>query len=110
MATYLYETVPQNPGDEPRQFEFVQKMTEATLTHDPKTGLPVKAGDHRRHRKHHARHEHPLDEQAAPRPVVSGRLGPRRCRASHQAAIARSASSKAECRPAFQRGAPDMHE
>ena len=42
MATYIYETIPQKPGDEPRQFELVQKMTEPALTHDPETGVPVR--------------------------------------------------------------------
>lgn len=42
MATYLYETIPQKPGEKPRQFEFVQKMSEPALTHDPKTGKPVR--------------------------------------------------------------------
>jgi len=42
MATYLYETIPQKPGEKPRQFEFVQKMSEPALTHDPETGLPVR--------------------------------------------------------------------
>ena len=42
MATYTYETIPQKAGEEPRQFEFVQKMTEPALTHDPETGLPVR--------------------------------------------------------------------
>ncbi len=42
MATYLYETIPQKPGEKPRQFEFVQGMSEPALTHDPKTGKPVR--------------------------------------------------------------------
>ena len=42
MATYLYETIPQKSGEKPRQFEFVQKMSEPALTHDPKTGKPVR--------------------------------------------------------------------
>ena len=42
MATYLYETIPQKPGEKPRQFEFVQKMTDPALTHDPETGKPVR--------------------------------------------------------------------
>jgi len=42
MATYLYETIPQKPGEKPRQFEFVQKMSEPALTHDPETGKPVR--------------------------------------------------------------------
>lgn len=42
MATYLYETIPQKKGVKPRSFELVQKMTDAALTHDPKTGEPVR--------------------------------------------------------------------
>ncbi|MEA3211243.1 MAG: hypothetical protein QOE70_4300 [Chthoniobacter sp.] len=42
MATYVYETIPQKPREKPRQFEFVQKMTDPALTHDPETGQPVR--------------------------------------------------------------------
>ena len=42
MATYLYETVPSNPKQKPRQFEVVQKMSDPPLTHDPETGVPVR--------------------------------------------------------------------
>lgn len=42
MATYVYETIPQKPGEQPRQFEIEQKMSEPALTHDPKTGEPVR--------------------------------------------------------------------
>ena len=42
MATYVYETIPKKPGQKPRQFEFEQKMSDPALTHDPKTGLPVR--------------------------------------------------------------------
>ena len=42
MATYIYETIPQKPGQKPRQFEIEQKMSEAALTQDPKTGEPVR--------------------------------------------------------------------
>ena len=42
MATYLYETIPQKRGQKPRQFEHVQKMSDPALTHDPKSGLPVR--------------------------------------------------------------------
>jgi len=42
MATYVYETIPQKPGQKPRQFEVEQKMSDPALTHDPKTGLPVR--------------------------------------------------------------------
>ena len=42
MATYIYETIPQKPGQKPRQFEYEQKMSDPALTHDPKTGLSVR--------------------------------------------------------------------
>jgi predicted nucleic acid-binding Zn ribbon protein len=42
MATYVYETIPQKKGEKPRQFEVQQGMSEPALTHDPKTGAPVK--------------------------------------------------------------------
>ncbi len=41
MATYTYETAPET-GDLPRRFEITQGMSEAPLTHDPKTGEPVR--------------------------------------------------------------------
>ena len=42
MATYVYETIPQNAKQKPRRFEVVQKMSEPALTKDPKTGEPVR--------------------------------------------------------------------
>jgi predicted nucleic acid-binding Zn ribbon protein len=42
MATYVYETIPQLPGDAVRRFEAQQSMKDAPLTRDPETGLPVK--------------------------------------------------------------------
>ena len=42
MATYVYETIPQKKGQKSRTFEIEQKMTDAALTHDPETGLPVR--------------------------------------------------------------------
>lgn len=42
MATYTYETIPEDPNEEPRRFEIQQKMTDDPLTHDPESGLPVK--------------------------------------------------------------------
>jgi predicted nucleic acid-binding Zn ribbon protein len=42
MATYTYETIPQQPGEAPRRFEVQQKMTDPPLTQDPETGQPVK--------------------------------------------------------------------
>jgi predicted nucleic acid-binding Zn ribbon protein len=42
MAIYVYETIPKNKKQKPRQFEFEQKMSDPPLKKDPKTGLPVK--------------------------------------------------------------------
>ncbi|MDA0811760.1 MAG: zinc ribbon domain-containing protein [Verrucomicrobia bacterium] len=42
MATYIYQTIPANPGEEPRRFEVQQKMSDPPLEKDPETGLPVK--------------------------------------------------------------------
>ena len=42
MATYVYETIPQRDGEEPRRFEVVQSMKDAPLTRDPQTGAPVR--------------------------------------------------------------------
>ena len=42
MPTYVYETIPQNEGEEPTQFEIVQRMTDAALTKHPETGEPVR--------------------------------------------------------------------
>ena len=42
MATYLYETIPANPGDEPQTFEVQQSMKDAPLTKHPETGVPVR--------------------------------------------------------------------
>jgi len=42
MATYVYETVPQHPGEEPRRFEVVQSMKDTPLRRHPDTGEPVR--------------------------------------------------------------------
>ena len=42
MATYVYETIPKKPGQKSRRFEYVQKMSDPALTHDPESGLPVR--------------------------------------------------------------------
>ena len=42
MTTYVYETIPQIPGVEPRQFEVQQCMNDAPLKQDPATGEPVR--------------------------------------------------------------------
>ena len=42
MATYVYETIPQHPGEAPQRFEVVQGMKEAPLLRHPETGGPVR--------------------------------------------------------------------
>ena len=42
MATYIYETIPEKPGEKPRRFEVQQKMSDPPLKADPETGLPVR--------------------------------------------------------------------
>lgn len=42
MPTYVYETIPGNPEDEPRRFEVFQRMADDALTHDPDSGEPVR--------------------------------------------------------------------
>lgn len=42
MPTYIYQTIPSDPAQEPRQFEVVQKMSDAALEQHPETGEPLK--------------------------------------------------------------------
>ncbi|MBV6499653.1 MAG: hypothetical protein CJBNEKGG_02116 [Prosthecobacter sp.] len=42
MATYVYETIPANPDEQPRRFEVQQKMSDPPLKADPQTGEPVR--------------------------------------------------------------------
>ena len=42
MTTYVYETVPQEPGEQPRRFEVRQSMHDAPLQRHPETGEPVR--------------------------------------------------------------------
>jgi predicted nucleic acid-binding Zn ribbon protein len=42
MATYVYETIPNDPKIKPRRFEVEQKMSDPPLKADPETGLPVR--------------------------------------------------------------------
>ena len=42
MPTYVYETIPGEADAEPHRFEVFQKMTDAPLTADPETGVPVR--------------------------------------------------------------------
>lgn len=42
MATYVYETIPQRAGEQPRRFEVMQSMKDAPFTRHPDTGEPVR--------------------------------------------------------------------
>jgi predicted nucleic acid-binding Zn ribbon protein len=42
MPTYVYETIPNDSAEEPRRFEFFQRMNDQPLTHDPESGAPVR--------------------------------------------------------------------
>jgi hypothetical protein len=42
LATYVYETIPEQPGEPPRRFEVVQSMKDAPLTRDPDSGQRVR--------------------------------------------------------------------
>ncbi|HEY0944117.1 MAG TPA: zinc ribbon domain-containing protein [Opitutaceae bacterium] len=42
MATYIYETIPQQAGQPPVRFEVQQSMKDAPLTLHPETGEPVR--------------------------------------------------------------------
>lgn len=42
MPTYIYETLPSQPGQSPRRFEIRQSMNDAPLTQHPETGEPVR--------------------------------------------------------------------
>jgi predicted nucleic acid-binding Zn ribbon protein len=42
MTTYVYETIPQRPGEQPERFEARQSIKDAPLTRHPQTGAPVR--------------------------------------------------------------------
>ncbi len=42
MTTYVYETIPSNPGEKPEYFEHKQSMNDQPLTNHPETGVPVR--------------------------------------------------------------------
>ena len=42
MAIYVYESIPQKPDQEPRYFEFSQRMTDEPYTKHPETGEPIR--------------------------------------------------------------------
>jgi len=42
MPTYVYETIPNDPAEEPRRFEVFQRMSDEPLTQDPASGEPAR--------------------------------------------------------------------
>jgi len=41
MPTYVYETIPTQPGEEPKIYEIAQSMKDKPLTKHPETGEPI---------------------------------------------------------------------
>ena len=42
MTTYVYETIPQMPGEKPRYFEIKQAMSDKPLTKHPESGEAIR--------------------------------------------------------------------
>jgi predicted nucleic acid-binding Zn ribbon protein len=42
MTTYVYETIPQEPGVKPRLFEIKQAMSDPPLTKHPESGEAIR--------------------------------------------------------------------
>ena len=42
MTTYVYETIPEDPGHKPTYYEIKQSMTDAPLSQHPETGIPIR--------------------------------------------------------------------
>ena len=42
MITYVYETIPEAPDEEPEQFEWRQRISEPALRKHPESGAPVR--------------------------------------------------------------------
>lgn len=42
MTTYVYETIPQQPGEKPRFFEIKQAMSDQPLDRHPETGEAIR--------------------------------------------------------------------
>ncbi len=42
MPTYVYETIPQFEGEQPKRFEIRQSMMDAALTQHPDSGQPIR--------------------------------------------------------------------
>jgi predicted nucleic acid-binding Zn ribbon protein len=42
MPTYIYETIPEQKGEEPKRYEIKQSIKDAALVKHPQTGEPIK--------------------------------------------------------------------
>ena len=42
MTTYVYETIPQKPGEKAKYFEIKQSMNDKPLTKHPETGESIR--------------------------------------------------------------------
>ena len=42
MPTYIYETIPAFPDEQPERFEIQQRMMDAALKRHPESGVPVR--------------------------------------------------------------------
>lgn len=42
MTTYVYQTIPAQPGEKPEYFEIKQNMTDPALTTHPETGVAIR--------------------------------------------------------------------
>ena len=42
MTTYVYETIPQKPGEKPRYFEIKQAMNDKPFTKHPDSGETIR--------------------------------------------------------------------
>jgi predicted nucleic acid-binding Zn ribbon protein len=42
MATYIYETIPSKPSEEPQRFEIKQSMNDAPFAKHPETGEKIR--------------------------------------------------------------------
>ena len=42
MTTYVYENIPEKPGQKPTYYEIKQSMKDAPLSKHPETGVPIR--------------------------------------------------------------------
>jgi len=42
MPTYTYETIPENPDEQPERFEIRQSILSMALDRHPETGVPIR--------------------------------------------------------------------